>query len=116
MPLDPKDLGKLQDIVNWGSEAMEHLGDLSEDGFARDRKTYVAVLHCVQIVGEAAWSLSDDFKKKHTQVPWPLIAGMRHRLVHDYGRINPARIYSVLKSDLPAFLQTVQGILDSEQR
>lgn len=36
---------------------------------------------------------------------------MRHRLVHDYGRIDPHRIYSVLKHDLPELLDQIRLIL-----
>ena len=111
MQLDTKDLGRLRDMLDWGEEAISLLGNASADEFSRDRRTYLAVLHCIQIVGEAGWSLSDAIKTATTTIPWPLIAGMRHRLVHDYGRIEPIRIYSVLKNGLPELLMHIRIIL-----
>ena len=32
--------------------------------------------------------LSTDFKKEHSNIPWSLVSGLRHRLVHDYEGIN----------------------------
>jgi uncharacterized protein with HEPN domain len=114
MPLEDKDLGRLHDMLTWGREALELLGTESLETFINDRRTYLAVLHCVQIVGEAGWSLSDDIKASMTEIPWPLIAGMRHRLVHDYGRIDPQRIYSVLQQGLPDILQVIESLLRRE--
>ena len=63
------------------------------------------------MVGEAAWKLSDTVKKANTTIPWPLIAGMRHRLVHDYGRTDETVVYQVATVHLPKFMEQVRAIL-----
>ena len=35
-------------------------------------------------IGEHVYNLSDEFKEVHSDIPWGMIAGLRHRLVHDY--------------------------------
>lgn len=112
MQPDAKDLGRLRDIIDWGREAIDLLGCASQEAFVSDRRTYLAILHCIQVVGEAGWSLSDEIKKQRSEIPWPLIAGMRHRLVHDYGRIDPKRIYSVLRQGLPELIDHVEDLLN----
>jgi uncharacterized protein with HEPN domain len=84
---------------------------LSPEAFVADTKTFFAVCYGIQVVGEAAWKLSDDLKKVHTSIPWPLIAGMRHRLVHDYGRTDEQVIYRVATEHLPKLLEQVRAIL-----
>lgn len=42
----------------------------------------------LQVVGEAAYKVSDAFKSAHPEVDWFKIAGLRHRIVHDYRRID----------------------------
>jgi uncharacterized protein YutE (UPF0331/DUF86 family) len=42
-------------------------------------------------------------------------AGLRNRLVHDYDRIDPAKVYHALRSaleDLPSYLRQIQTFLD----
>ena len=47
-----------------------------------------AVLHQVQIVGEAAQRLSPELRNRYPVVPWRQIIGTRHRIVHDYFNVN----------------------------
>ncbi|MDQ3101993.1 MAG: DUF86 domain-containing protein [Bacteroidota bacterium] len=42
--------------------------------------------------------LSKELRSAHAEVPWPLIIGMRHRLVHDYFRIDTAIVAEVSKN------------------
>ena len=39
-------------------------------------------------IGENAYALSDEYKETHKEIPWAKIAGLRHRLVHDYDDTN----------------------------
>ncbi len=39
-------------------------------------------------IGEHAYSLSNEYKECHEETNWTMIAGLRHRLVHDYDGIN----------------------------
>lgn len=100
MPLDPADVARLRDMIDYAEEAIQLLGDLTPEQLKEDRRTYLAVTRCIQIVGEAGWKLSDSFKNTQTAVPWPLIAGMRHKLVHDYGRVDFGIIHRVVAEHL----------------
>jgi len=63
------------------------------------------------VVGEADWKLSDEEKRVDPTVPWTLIAGMRHRLVHDYGRVDIAVVHRVVLKYLPPLITQIEGIL-----
>lgn len=41
-----------------------------------------------KIIGEAAYRLTDEFTDAHPEVPWKIIKGMRHYLVHEYYQIS----------------------------
>jgi uncharacterized protein with HEPN domain len=47
-----------------------------------------AVFGCIIFIGEAAYKLPADFKKKRPSIPWRNMADMRHLIVHDYDRVN----------------------------
>lgn len=112
MPLDPEDFGRLRDMIDYGQEAIVLLGSMTVEQMVADRRTFLAVSRCVEIVGEAGWKLSDNLKHAHTAIPWPLIAGMRHRLVHDYGRVDSSVVHKVITQHLPPLIVQIQAILD----
>ena len=111
MPLDPDDAARLRDIVSYGSKVGSIVGAVSLETFMVDTKTLFATCYGIQVVGEAAWKLSPAFQRSHPAIPWSLIASMRHRLVHDYGRADEAIIYRVATVHLPMLLSQVEAIL-----
>lgn len=111
MPRDRDDCGRLLDIITWGDEAATHHAGRDIDSLLADRQAYLAALYCIQIVGEAAWALSDSVKERSQVIPWPMVAGMRHRLVHDYGRTDPAIVHRVLSESLPVLVAEARRLL-----
>jgi uncharacterized protein with HEPN domain len=67
----------------------------------------------IQIIGEAAWRLSDALKQANPQVPWRIIAGMRHAIVHDYFQINWDEVYSTAVRDVPPLKAQIEAIIAS---
>lgn len=114
MPLEPDDVGRLRDMLDFGQEAVDLLGTMTVEQMVADRRTFLAVSRCVEIVGEAGWKLSDQLKHAHTAIPWPLIAGMRHRLVHDYGRVDSSVVHKVITQHIPPLMVQIQAILTHE--
>jgi len=115
MVLDPEDAGRLRDVITFGEKVQSMVAGLSQEAFLADTKTFFAVCYGIQVVGEAAWKISDSLKKAHTAIPWPLISGMRHRLVHDYGRTDETVIYRVATNHLPQLIEQVRQILIQQQ-
>ncbi len=111
MPLDPADVGRLRDMIDFAEEAVQLLGHLDADQLQADRRTFLAVSRCVEVVGEAGWKLSDAVKQAHSGIPWMLIAGMRHRLVHDYGRVDFTIVHNVVVNHLPSLIQQLKTII-----
>lgn len=62
-------------------------------------------------IGEQVYQLSPEMKSAHPELPWNLVAGLRHRLVHDYDGINWSIITEVLFSDMSEFVFGVKKIL-----
>ena len=65
----------------------------------------------VQIVGEAAYSLSQQLKADNPQIPWDQIIGMRHVLVHGYFEIDLDIVWAVIEKDLPPLHDAIEATL-----
>lgn len=71
------------------------------------------VLRHIQIIGEAAWRLSKPLKDQHALVPWKLIAGMRHVIIHDYFEVDWNEVYATAIRDVPALKPMITAIIQS---
>ena len=58
---------------------------MDRERFALDRKTQDAVIHNLEVIGEAARNLPDEIKTASSGVDWRKIVGLRNILVHDRG-------------------------------
>ena len=66
-------------------------------------------------IGEHVYNLSKDYKETHSEIQWAMIAGVRHRLVHDYDGTNWNIIADVVFEELPILIKQLKEILDNEQ-
>lgn len=81
--------------------------------FDADEMVQIWVLHHLQIVGEAARCLSEEFRRLHPDPVWSKAAGMRHILVHHYFEIDAGQIWKVVEQDLWPLRERVRAILAS---
>ena len=84
---------------------------VSYETFQNDILIYYAVMKNVEIVGEAAYMLSAEFKESHPQTPWKIVQGMRHYLVHGYANIDVHELYSTAVNDIPILRQQAEKYL-----
>ena len=89
------------DIKEAIARIAEYTEDVDYQAFLEDRKTQDAVVRNVGIIGEAVKRISTDFKRKHKDINWKAIAGMRDRLVHEYFGVNWSILWDVVKNKLP---------------
>ena len=62
-------------------------------------------------IGEHVYYLSDEFKSQHDEIEWNMIAGLRHRLVHDYEGTNWKIIAKVVVEEIPILINQLKDIM-----
>ena len=55
----------------------------------------------IEIIGEAVKNLSADFKKRHKEIEWKKVAGLRDKIIHYYFGVNWDIVWDVIKNRLP---------------
>src|SRR5580700_4220059 len=103
---------RLQDILDAVNEIQRYL-PAERAGFDASPLLQSHIFRHVMIVGEATFRLSKDLKQSHPQIPWAKIEGMRHILVHDYFKVNWARVYDTARLDVPILKTQIEQILAS---
>ena len=78
----------LLDILNSADAIGRYLRECDREGFLRDAKTQDAVFRRLMVIGEAAARLTEETCSRFTQLPFRKMAGLRNRVVHDYGQMD----------------------------
>ena len=106
-----RDKGRLEDIVEYSDNIIELLEGVTFEQFVKDKRTYYAIMKNVEVVGEAAYMLTKAFKKAHVEIPWNIVQGMRHVLVHDYANITSETLYDTAVNNIPVLRNQVAKYL-----
>lgn len=109
-PRDPA--GWLGDIADAAAKARSFLGDMSLDKFQADDKTAFAVIRALEILGEAAKKIPPEIRRRYPLVPWRAMAGIRHKLIHDYVSVNLEVVWKTVNEDLPPLEPVLGQIID----
>ena len=111
--MQPKraDAALLWDMLDAARRAILYVAGMTFPEYVLDDKTQAAVERRLEIVGEASRRISKPFRIAHPEIPWPMIAGQRHVLAHDYGDIDHSKIWEVLIADLPNLITQLERLL-----
>ena len=82
----------------------------SANALQKDRRTFLAVVHCVEIIGEAARQMPKDFREKHSEIPWRETVGLRNVIAHEYFGLDIDIIWDVIQTQIPELVKKIQKI------
>ncbi len=91
---------RLQHILDAIAMVREFTDGISKELLFTDKMRYFAVIKNIEIIGEAAYMLTLEWKEAHTELPWKAIVGMRHVIVHDYINIHEDLLWDTVTNDL----------------
>ena len=106
-----RDRGRLEHILEQLNNVEEFVAGKTLYDLQDNKVLQYAIVKCVEIIGEAAYMLSLDFKVQHPQVEWEQIVRMRHVLVHGYYQISLPLVWSVIQDDLVELKPLIEQFL-----
>uniref|UniRef100_B8HS66 Nucleotidyltransferase n=1 Tax=Cyanothece sp. (strain PCC 7425 / ATCC 29141) TaxID=395961 RepID=B8HS66_CYAP4 len=106
-----RDQQSIQDIWNAAQEILSFTAGMDYESLVSDRRTQVAVLYEILIIGEAANRLSPEFRSQRPTVPWKDIIGMRNIVVHQYDQVDTEVVWDVICQDIPELINLIQPLL-----
>ncbi len=68
-------------------------------------------MRSLEIIGEAAKQVPEDFRNQHPNVQWKSMAGMRDRLIHAYFGVDYEIVWDVVQTRIPELRQQIASIL-----
>jgi uncharacterized protein with HEPN domain len=111
-----RDLVKCEDMRVHAERARQFIGTLSIEEFGSNELVQLAVIRCLEVIGEAARQVSEATRMESPAVPWSQIIGMRNLLVHDYGGVDLDQVYRVVAGSIPALLEQLRALIPGLER
>ncbi len=87
---------------------------LSPEAFEADETLRRAFARSLEVIGEAAKKLPDDFRDRHPEVEWRAMTGMRDRLIHAYFGVDYHLVWDVVTHKIPELRRQIAELLGSE--
>ena len=103
-----RDKGRLEHMLGAIDRVLGYMEGRSFDDLPKDKIEYYGIVKCIEIVGEAAYKLSKEFKLANSSTPWVVIEKMRHVLVHDYYMIDENEVKYVIEDDLRPLREQIE--------
>ena len=109
-----RDKSRLEHIL----KSIDYIIDFSKgidfEDFKKDIKSQFAIIKNIEIIGEASYKLSNEFRELHPEVPWRRIINSRHVLVHGYYQIRLEVIWDIILKEIHPLREKIQQLYDEE--
>ena len=106
--MQQSDLIRLRHMLDAAREAVAFSAGRGPDDFRRDRVLTLALVKCIEIIGEAASRVSAETRAAHGGIPWSEAVAMRNRLVHGYFDVDLDRVWDTVVDDLARLVPELQ--------
>ena len=111
--MQKNDLVRLRHILDAAREATAFTKGRQRGDLDSDRMLGLSLARLLEIIGEAAKSLSQEFCTAYPTIPWKKMSGLRDRLIHAYFDINLDVVWRTVMEDLPPLITELEKILSS---
>lgn len=108
------DAARLWDMLNASRHIVSFTQGRTFADYCDDLQFRSAVERQIEIIGEAARTVSDEFKEQHTIIPWRKIVVQRHVLAHEYGQIDNERLWGVATVHVPELISLLEPLIPPE--
>ena len=102
------DSDRLRHMRDAARKAVSFCAGKTRNDLDGDEILVLALVRLVEIIGEAARSVSSEARAKSAAVPWREITGTRDRLVHGYADVNLDILWNIVTEDLPPLIAELE--------
>jgi uncharacterized protein with HEPN domain len=113
--MQARETAYLLDILHSVDAINTYIQGYSREDFLRDPKTQDAVLRRLLVIGEAAARITSETAARFESIPFRKMAGLRNRVVHDYGQIDFEIVWQTITDHLPLMHRDLSGFLQDKR-
>lgn len=102
MPAKIADQIRIKHIMDAISEIESYIKNADFNKFSSDSMMFNATLRQLEVIGEAANKLSEDYLLATSHIPWARIIGLRNLIIHEYFGVDDITIWNIVKINIPS--------------
>ncbi|HEY3295436.1 MAG TPA: HepT-like ribonuclease domain-containing protein [bacterium] len=102
-------------MLEYAGYVVESAKGVTWEEFLADREKRDSVVLQISNIGEAANHVSDAFQKRHPEIPWSNIIGMRHRMIHGYKLVNYEMVWKAAQQAIPELIRLLEPLVPPEK-
>ena len=107
-----RDKERLLHIQNAINVLMERKDTHTLDEVVSDPIIFYGFVKHIEIIGEAVYMLTKEYREAHDEVNWDDIERMRHVLVHGYYKIRPDQLWETVQTDIPELKPIIDRLIE----
>ena len=90
---------------------LEHVQGKSKNEVLSDEVLCRALVRSLEIIGEAAKKIDEEFKSDYPQIEWKKMAGTRDKLIHHYFGIDYDIVFDIVEHKIPDMVDFLREII-----
>ncbi len=110
-----RDRVHLVDMLSSARLLQAYVADVSREAFMKNMQLQDSVVRRIEIIGEAAGRVSQEFRDENSDIPWAAIRGMRNALIHRYDDIDMDIVWETVVQDIPRLTAQLEGLVPGEE-
>ena len=107
-----RDKERLLHIQNAVNVLMERKDTHTLEEVVSDPIIFFGFVKHIEIIGEAVYMLTKEYREAHNEVNWDDIERMRRVLVHGYYRIRPDQLWETVQTDIPELKPIIDRLVE----
>jgi uncharacterized protein with HEPN domain len=110
------DVSRLHHILDAAQRAVRHTKGKKRSDLEKDDLLGLAIIRLLEIIGEAAWGISDGLRARYPEIAWRQMSNMRNRLIHGYFDVNNDLVWETVTAELPPLIIQIKAVLKKEEK
>ena len=106
-----RDIERLRHMLEAMDVLVNYKGQHTMEEAVSDPIVYFGLVKHVEIIGEAVYQLTLEYRADHNEVNWADIERMRHVLVHGYYKIRPEQLWETIAVDIPNLRPVIEQLI-----
>ncbi len=99
------------DILKSCNQITSYINNVTYEALVENQMMVDAIIRNIEVIGEAASKLDEDFRILHPDFPFRSAITMRNKLIHNYNEIDFKVVWDTVKLDIPELREMCEGLL-----